>query len=144
LAGAGLELPAVVFALDLIAIEPAGGKGDAAVRAEVAHGEEGAVALAAEEQGDAEEEGGAGFAGGQGGGAGGGVPVAEDEFGGWAGLVCAGLRVGICLHSLNLKLFGWEGWELLAKRRSFDSAQDDKFCDGGEECALRRRTRRSG
>ena len=74
----------MVLALDGLAVEPAGGEGDTAVGAEVAHGEEGVVALAAEEKGDTEEEGGGGFARAEGVGAKGGVPLTEEEFGGRA------------------------------------------------------------
>ena len=54
-AGAGLEAPAVVFALDGFAVEPAGGEWDAAVWAEIAEGEERVVAFAADEERDVEE-----------------------------------------------------------------------------------------
>jgi len=71
--------------LDGLTVEPAGGERNAAVGAEVLHGEEGAVGLFAEQDGDAEEEGGGGLAFAEGVGAGGGIPVAEDKLGGRAG-----------------------------------------------------------
>ena len=86
-AGAGLEAPAVVFALDGVAIEPTGGEWDAAVRAEVAQREERAVAFAAEEQRDVEESGGDGLA--ECVGAERGVPVVVDEVGGRPGRAAA-------------------------------------------------------
>jgi len=85
-AGAGLEAPAVVLALDGRAVEPTGGEWDAAVWAEVAEGEEGVVALAADEERDVEEGGGCGLA--ECVGAECGVPVVVDEVGGRAGLGC--------------------------------------------------------
>ena len=63
LAAAGLELPAVVAAGELVAVEPAVAEWDAAVGATVAHGEDAAVRFAAEDQRQVEEHGcGEGFA----------------------------------------------------------------------------------
>ncbi len=85
LAGAGLEAPAVVFALHGFAIEPAGGERNAAMRAEIAHGEDGAVVLAAEQERDAEEQSGPGLTTSERRGTQTRVPVAEDQLCGWAG-----------------------------------------------------------
>lgn len=121
-AGAGLEAPAVVFALDGFAVEPTGGEGDAAMGAEVAEGEEGAVGFAAEEHGDAEQRGDGGGVGAEFGGAEGGIPVAEDHLCGRSGLCGVGGR-GVDVHEVLLSA----DWSHLASAVALDVAHDAKF-----------------
>src|SRR5271166_2275290 len=58
LAAGGLEGPSVVFAGELMPVEPSAGKRDAAVRATVAHGEELAVLFSPQHERNAQEHGG--------------------------------------------------------------------------------------
>jgi len=75
----------VILALDGLAVEPACGKWNAAVGAQVAYGKDAAIALAAHQQWNAQQQQGSASALVQPFGAHGGVPLAKNQFRGGLG-----------------------------------------------------------
>ena len=88
----------MVLALHGFAVKPAGRERNAAVGAEVAHGKDASVVLASEEERKSKQESRLRLSAGQGGGTQRGIPVAEDEFGGWA---CGGRDGGERGHAVR-------------------------------------------